>query len=159
MRCLCLDQVGSGASENSLLLAYRSNGEDHRRWRCRSGDLGGACFSLWLLSVSPARLGTLRAASAGVLGGFRNAKAAGSSPVPSKPCLVLCCCGAGGAAILEIAVQPKGGAGTGAVGGSAWTSAAGQDVSIGCAGRLVRHNRSKIQIWPGAHIRTPTAVV
>ena len=141
------------------MLAYRSNGEDHHRWRCRGGDAGGASFALWLLSVSPARLRTLWAVSAGVLGGSRIARAAGSSPAPSKTCLVLCCCGVGGAAILEIAVQLKGGAAAGAVERSAWTSTATRAASVVCARRLMRQTGTEIQIWPGADIRTPTAVV
>ena len=143
-RCLCLDQVASGASENPLLFACRSLYEGHDGWRCPGGDAGRACLSLWLLSASPARLGTLRAAPVGVLGGFRDAKAAGSSPAPSKPCLVLCCCGAGGAATLEIAAQPKGGAGAGAAGRSAWTSTATGAASVASAGCPMRHARSEI---------------
>ena len=106
-----LAQVVTGASEHSLLLAYRSISEDHLRWRYRGGDVGGAFFGLALLSVSPARGGTLRVCFAGVLGGSRNARAAGSSPATSKTCLVVCCSGAAGAATFGVAAPPEGGAG------------------------------------------------
>ena len=49
-------------------------------WRRQGGDAGDASSALALLLVLLARLGTLRACSAGVLGGSRDAGAAGSSP-------------------------------------------------------------------------------
>ena len=76
-------------------------------WRRRGGEVGDAYFALALLFVSSARRGTLRADSAGVLGGSRIARAAGSSPATSKACLFVCCCGAAVAAILGVAAQPE----------------------------------------------------
>ena len=156
---MCLDQVVSGPSENSLWLGYRSTDEDYDRWRCQGGDVRDAHFALALLLVLPARRGTRWACSAGVLGSSRCSGAAGSSPATSSTCLQSCCSGAAGVAILGIVAQSDGCAGAGAGGRSAWMSAATQDASTGSAGHHVCHTRSEIQIWPSPDNHTPTTAV
>ena len=159
VRCLSLDQVALGASENSLWLGYRSTHDDQDRWRCRGGDVGDASFGLALLSVSSARRGTLRVCSAGVLGGSRIARAAGSSPATSKSCLLVCCSGAAGAATLAMAAQTDGCAGAGACGRSAWMSAATRDASAGCAGHDACHTQLEIQMRPSPNNSALTSII
>ena len=152
MRCLCLVQVASEgfrvASENSLWLDYRSTYADQDRWRCQGGDARGAYFALALLSVLSARRGTLWACSTGVLGGFRFAKAAGSSPAASTTPAPPCCSGAAGVATLAIAAHSDGCAGAGAGGRWAWTLRATRDASASCAGHFMCHNNAKIKSGP-----------